>query len=84
MEVFKVKTLILLFHNNFSNSKANAALAGATQRLCDVALVHMDSLYPDGRIDDEREVASASKSSTPRSTTVNASRDASAACIVSR
>lgn len=57
MEVSKVKTLILLFHNNFSNSKANAALAGAAQRLCDVALVHMDGLYPDGRIDDDREVA---------------------------
>lgn len=51
------KTLILLFHPDLTRSRANAALAGAASRLPGVDVVDIQALYPDGRIDAEREVA---------------------------
>ena len=51
------KTLILLFHPDLSRSKANAALASAASDLPGVELRDMQALYPDGRIDMERDGA---------------------------
>lgn len=51
------KTLILLFHPDLDRSRANAVLAGAASRLPGVEVVDLYSLYPDGRIDADREVA---------------------------
>lgn len=42
------KTLILLFHRDLSQSKANAALSAAAARMPDVELRDMQALYPDG------------------------------------
>lgn len=50
------KTLILLFHPDFTKSKANRALAAAATELPDVELIDMQALYPDGRIDVAVEV----------------------------
>jgi putative NADPH-quinone reductase len=51
------KTLILLFHPDLGNSRANAALAGAALRQPEVEVIDLYSLYPDGRIDADMEVA---------------------------
>lgn len=51
------RTLILLFHPDIANSRANAALAGAASRLPGVEVVDLHALYPDGAIDDDREAA---------------------------
>ncbi|MFC0407342.1 NAD(P)H-dependent oxidoreductase [Roseomonas elaeocarpi] len=51
------KTLILLCHPDYAASRANKALAGAASALPDVEVVHLDALYPGGRIDAEAEVA---------------------------
>ena len=44
-------TLILLFHRDLSQSKANAALSQAAASINSVTLVDMQSRYPDGTID---------------------------------
>jgi putative NADPH-quinone reductase len=49
-------TTILLFHPDFSQSKANRALADAATAVDGVEVVDMTALYPDGRIDVEAEV----------------------------
>ena len=51
------KTSILLFHPDLGRSRANAALAGAASRLSGVEVTDLYALYPDGRIDADREVA---------------------------
>ena len=51
------KTLILLFHSGPNRSRANAALAAAARRLPGVEVADIHALYPDGRIDIDREVA---------------------------
>ena len=51
------KTLILLFHSGPNRSRANAALATAAARLPGVEVADIHALYPDGRIDTDREVA---------------------------
>lgn len=51
------KTLILLFHSGPNRSRANAALAAAATRLPGVEVADIHALYPDGRIDIDREVA---------------------------
>lgn len=51
------KTLILLFHPDLSRSRANAALVAAAARLPGVEVTDMYALYPDARIDADREVA---------------------------
>ncbi len=51
------KTLILLFHSGPNRSRANAALAAAAARLPGVEVADIHALYPDGRIDADREVA---------------------------
>lgn len=51
------KTLILLFHPDLGRSRANAALAAAAARLPGVEVIDIYALYPDGRIDADREVA---------------------------
>lgn len=54
------KTLILVFHRDLSQSKANAALASAAATLPGVEIVDMQALYPDGIDmfrDGEREAA---------------------------
>lgn len=50
-------TLILLFHPEFSRSRANRALVEAARMRPDTEVVDMQALYPDGRIDTDREVA---------------------------
>lgn len=52
-----VETLILLSHPDYARSRANRALADAAAALPGVEVVHLDGLYPDGRIDTEAEVA---------------------------
>lgn len=42
------KTLVLLFHPNFSRSKANAALASAVADMSNTELVDMYAAYPGG------------------------------------
>jgi len=51
------KTLILFFHPDLGRSRANVALAGAALRLSNVEVIDLYSLYPDGRIDADKEVA---------------------------
>lgn len=51
------KTLILMFHPNPPQSKANRALAAAAATLDEVEIVDMQALYPDGAIDADVEVA---------------------------
>ena len=51
------KTLILLFHPDFQNSRANRALAEAAGSRPGTDVVDMQALYPDGRIDGEVEAA---------------------------
>ncbi|RFZ89281.1 flavodoxin family protein [Shinella sp. WSJ-2] len=51
------KTLILLFHPDLKRSRANAALAAAAARLPGTEVADMYALYPDGKIDADREVA---------------------------
>ena len=54
------KTLILLFHRDLSQSKANAALAAAASRLPGIEIVDMQAAYPGGIDifrDGEREAA---------------------------
>lgn len=54
------KTLILLFHRDLSQSKANAALSAAASGIPGVEVVDMQALYPDGIDmvrDGEREAA---------------------------
>lgn len=54
------KTLILLFHRDLSQSKANATLAAAAGRLPGVEVVDMQAVYPTGIDifrDGEREAA---------------------------
>lgn len=54
------KTLILLFHRDLRQSKANAALSAAAGGLPGVEVVDMQALYPDGidmARDGEREAA---------------------------
>ena len=54
------KTLVLLFHRDLSQSKANAALAAAAAELPGVEIVDMQAIYPTGIDmfrDGEREAA---------------------------
>lgn len=51
------KTLVLLFHPDLARSRANAALAEAARQVPGVEIVDMHSLYPDGAINVDREVA---------------------------
>src|SRR5690606_32287599 len=51
------KTLILLFHSGPNRSRANAALAVAAARLPGVEVADIHALYPNGRVDADREVA---------------------------
>jgi putative NADPH-quinone reductase len=51
------QTLILLFHPDYQNSRANRALAQAACKRPGTDVVDMQALYPDGRIDDDAEVA---------------------------
>ena len=50
-ETVMPRTLILVFHRNLAESRANAALAGAARALPGVEVVDMQARYPDGRID---------------------------------
>lgn len=50
------KTLILLFHPQFGQSKANRALCNAASTLPDVEIADLYALYPDGAIDVDAEV----------------------------
>ena len=50
------RTLILLFHPNFGQSRANRALCAAASTRRDVEIVDMQARYPDGAFDVEREV----------------------------
>ena len=51
------QTLILLFHPDYDNSRANRALAEAAGSRPGTTIVDMQALYPDGRIDADVEVA---------------------------
>jgi len=51
------QTLILIFHPDMSQSRANAALAKAAADLPGVEVVDMAALYPDGAIDTGVEAA---------------------------
>lgn len=51
------QTLILLFHPDYQNSRANRALAEAASSRPGISVVDMHGLYPDGRIDGEAEAA---------------------------
>ncbi|WP_186417914.1 NAD(P)H-dependent oxidoreductase [Bosea sp. CS1GBMeth4] len=51
------QTLILLFHPDYRNSRANRTLAEAAGRRPGASVVDMQGLYPDGRIDAEAEAA---------------------------
>ncbi|MET3892689.1 putative NADPH-quinone reductase [Bosea sp. OAE506] len=50
------KTLILLFHPHFADSRANRALIDAAATLPEAEIVDMQALYPDGRFDADAEV----------------------------
>jgi putative NADPH-quinone reductase len=50
------KTTLLLFHPDFSKSKANRAFCDAVSSLPDLTIVDVYSLYPDGNIDLDIEV----------------------------
>lgn len=45
------KTLILLFHHDLTQSKANAALAEAASNIAGTQIIDMQARYPDGVID---------------------------------
>lgn len=51
------KILILLFHPDFANSRANQALIEAARHLPDTEIADLHALYPDGQIDADTEVA---------------------------
>lgn len=51
------RTLILLFHPDLANSRANAAMAQAAGALPGIEVADLHALYPDGRIDADVEVA---------------------------
>lgn len=51
------QTLILLFHPDFQNSRANRALAKAAGSRPGTDVVDMQALYPDGCIDGDVEAA---------------------------
>lgn len=51
------QTLILLFHPDYQNSRANRALADAAGSRPGTDVVDMQTLYPDGRISTDAEVA---------------------------
>lgn len=51
------QTLILLFHPDIANSRANAAMVEAAARLPGVQVADLHALYPDGVIDADAEVA---------------------------
>ncbi|CAN7650246.1 NAD(P)H-dependent oxidoreductase [Bosea sp. LjRoot9] len=51
------KTLILLFHPRYAQSRANRALVEAARPLPDVEIADMEALYPDGRVNADVEVA---------------------------
>ncbi|QOT80932.1 NAD(P)H-dependent oxidoreductase [Cupriavidus basilensis] len=50
------KTLILLFHPQFGQSRANRALCNAASTLPGVEIADLYALYPDGAIDVDAEV----------------------------
>ena len=52
-----IKTLVLLFHPDLARSRANAALASGARQVPGVEIVDMHSLYPDGAINVDGEVA---------------------------
>ena len=52
-----MKTLVLLFHPNFTRSKANRALADAASQVDGAEIVEMGQLYPSHDIDIPTEVA---------------------------
>lgn len=51
------QTLILLFHPDIANSRANAAMIEAAACLPGVEVADLHALYPDGVIDEDAEVA---------------------------
>ena len=51
------KILILLSHPAYNDSRANKALIDSALALTGVDIVHLESLYPDGKIDPNAEVA---------------------------
>ncbi|MFC3126568.1 NAD(P)H-dependent oxidoreductase [Pseudoroseomonas globiformis] len=51
------ETLILMCHPDYARSRANLALAGAARDVRGVEVVHLDALYPEGRIDAAAEAA---------------------------
>lgn len=53
----QTQTLILMFHPDFTASRANRALHDAAAKLPGVTIVDMGARYPDGRIDVDAEVA---------------------------
>lgn len=52
-----MKTALILSHPNLTASKANAALLAGVRDLPGVEIAHLESLYPDARIDYAAEVA---------------------------
>ncbi|ATU92656.1 NAD(P)H-dependent oxidoreductase [Phyllobacterium zundukense] len=50
------KTLILIFHPDFTHSRANRALADAASQLANTEIFDVQSAYPDNRIDVDAEV----------------------------
>ncbi len=50
------KTLILIFHPDFSHSRANRALAAAASTIADTEIFDVQSAYPDSKIDVDAEV----------------------------
>ena len=50
------KTLILIFHPDFSHSRANRALADAASTIADTEIFDVQSAYPDCKIDVDAEV----------------------------
>lgn len=51
------KTLVLLSHPGYGQSRANRALANAASALPGVEVAHLEGLYPGGDIDVDAEVA---------------------------
>jgi putative NADPH-quinone reductase len=51
-----MKTALIFSHPHFEASAANRALIEAVRDLPDVEIAHLETLYPDGRIDLEAEV----------------------------
>lgn len=50
------KTLILIFHPDFSRSRANRALADTVSKLPNTEVFDMQSAYPDNKINTDAEV----------------------------